>query len=110
MSGQMKLYPAMFLAACTFFCSGIFAALASLLLLSEASLRKGFLLLSISLLCLGAGELLNHPKQRSLQTGESGAGPGYSNYRTRNPCGLGNLLIILAVLLLFGGASVLLYG
>lgn len=62
---------------------------------------KGSLLLSLSLLFFGAGELFNHPKQKLITKRTVQLAKNRAYHRTRNTCGLGNLLDICALLFFF---------
>ena len=64
---------------------------------------KGFRAVGFFCLLLGLGEYLNHPvqkKQTFAQRPDSGP-PTTTLHRSRNPCGLGNTLDVLAVICLF---------
>lgn len=62
---------------------------------------KGSLLLSLSLLFFGTGELFNHPKQKLITKKTVQLTKNREYHRTRNSCGLGNLLDICALLFFF---------
>ena len=63
---------------------------------------KGFRTLGFLFLFLGVGEILNHPVQKSLAfNDQDGSGPHATLHRSRNPCGLGNTLDVLALICLF---------
>ena len=63
---------------------------------------KGIRALGFFLLFLGVGEVVNHPVQKSLALNEQNdSGPHATLHRSRNPCGLGNTLDVLALICLF---------
>jgi len=62
---------------------------------------KALYLFSASLFSLGAGELFNHPKQKIITSETVKTGQKAKYHRKRNSCGLGNLLDICGLLLLF---------
>lgn len=63
---------------------------------------KGLRTLGFFFLFLGAGEILNHPLQKRLAfNDQNGSGPHATLHRSRNPCGLGNALDVLALICLF---------
>ncbi|WP_163337681.1 hypothetical protein [Desulfopila sp. IMCC35008] len=69
--------------------------------------RIGLFCLTASLLFFGIGEVLNHPAHAGNRYMKDGA-PGRFNrfsQRKRIPCGLGNLLFIISLLLLFIGMA-----
>lgn len=66
--------------------------------------RKSMILVAIGMLMFGIGEILNHPLQTGLRYSEN----EHSHlrrffHRHRNPCTLGNLLVILSLLVFFSG-------
>jgi hypothetical protein len=109
MTEQASKYPPMFLTACTLFSIGVLALLGTLLFYRHPPYLKGFFLLSSSLMGFGAGEILNHPKEPVPRFSVDGDNTLPQFYRRRNTCGLGNLLIIVALLLFSGGISSLIY-
>jgi hypothetical protein len=73
---------------------------------------KGLLYIFLGFIAFGAGEILNHPKAQLITTGKDD--DTYSTFskqfhRKRNPCSLGNLCDIGALLLFFIGLSTLLF-
>ncbi len=73
---------------------------------------KGLLYIFLGFIAFGAGEILNHPRPQPVTTGKDGdSSPTFSKqfHRKRNPCSLGNLFDIGALLLFFIGLSALLF-
>jgi hypothetical protein len=73
---------------------------------------KGLLYIFLGFIAFGSGEILNHPKTKLITTGK--VDETYSTFskqfhRKRNPCSLGNLCDIGAILLFFIGLSALLF-
>ena len=63
---------------------------------------KGIRALGFFFLFLGVAEILNHPVQKRLAfNDQNGSGPQATLHRSRNPCGLGNTLDVLALICLF---------
>lgn len=74
--------------------------LAACTMLAPGRTRPALLFLAVSLALFGIGEVLNHPLQIERRFTEDGQAPQLSS-RRRNPCLLGNLLVIGAILFLF---------
>lgn len=67
---------------------------------------------AIGFICLflGLGEYLNHPLQKKLiPSDQDDSGVQEKLHRTRNPCGLGNTLDVLALVCLFIAVSLLFF-
>ncbi len=109
MSEQKSKFPPLFLTACTFFCLGIMGLFSTLWFAGQTPWHQGFFLISSSLVGIGIGEILNHPKEHVVQSTAIDDGHPLDYYRRRSTTGLGNLLIIVAILLFFGGVSSLMY-
>ena len=62
-------------------------------------MAKGMRALGLSFFLLGFGEYLNHPRQKKLHYNEQDdTGPHVTFHRSRNPCGLGNTLDVVALI------------
>lgn len=109
MTKQKRKLPPMFLTACTFLFLGILGFFFTLFAVGATPSLKGFLLVSSSLIGFGIGEILNHPKVQIPQGTSNKENPAGDYYRRRSTCGLGNLMIIIAILLFFVGISSLIY-
>lgn len=73
----------------------------------SSNTRVGLFCLTASLLFFGIGEVLNHPAHSGNRYKKDGE-PGRFNrftQRKRIPCGLGNLLFIVSLLLFFIGIT-----
>lgn len=77
----------------------------------SSDIFKGLLYIFLGFIAFGAGEILNHPKAQQITTGkdDATASSTFSKrfHRKRNPCSLGNLFDIGAILLIFIGLSAL---
>lgn len=74
--------------------------------------RIGLFCLSASLLLFGIGEVLNHPAHSGNRYKKDGEPRKFNRFsqRTRIPCGLGNLLFIISLLLFFIGMAKIITG
>lgn len=73
---------------------------------------KGLLYIFLGFIAFGAGEILNHPKTQlvtSAKDEDTSSTFSKQFHRKRNPCSLGNLCDIGAILLFFIGLSALLF-
>lgn len=73
---------------------------------------EGLLYIFLGFIAFGAGEILNHPKTQMITTGkddDTSSTISKQFHRKRNPCSLGNLFDIGALLLFFVGLSALLF-
>lgn len=71
---------------------------------------KGIMALGFFCLFLGTGEILNHPIQKRLTyNDQDNSGPHVTLHRSRNPCGLGNTLDVLALICLCISLSLLFF-
>ncbi|THB75853.1 MAG: hypothetical protein D6B25_11145 [Desulfobulbaceae bacterium] len=76
----------------------------------DAQIRTGLRALGTSLLMLGIGELFNHPNLHKQLT--AGTDPEMGEPITlpwRKPCGLGNLLLVLSIIMFFISLSYLFF-
>ncbi len=96
---QTRIQP-LLIAAYGVFASGIILFIVLFVFSLPGYLFKTILILSISFAAFGTGELLNHPKQK-LITRETVQTNQTTYHHNRNPCILGNLFDIIALLLLF---------
>ncbi|MGB3221594.1 MAG: hypothetical protein WBB23_02235 [Desulforhopalus sp.] len=77
-----------------------------------SDILKGLLYIFLGFITFGTGEILNHPKTGLITTDkDDDTSSTFSKqfHRKRNPCSLGNLCDIGAILLLFIGLSALLF-
>ncbi len=83
--------------------SGALLALASFSTIPvDIHQAKGLRAIGIFGLFLGIGEILNHPVQKKLELKDQEDTPPLATlHRSRNPCGLGNTLDVLALVCLF---------
>lgn len=101
-----RLPPVLMIAAYGALLLSLLVALSIVLFSPEFHSRIGLLKIAGGLLLFGVGELLNHPAQFRLeQNRKSGARSYRIFHRNRNPCTLGNLAVILALLLFFIGLA-----
>jgi len=71
---------------------------------------KGLRAIGFFGLFLGIGEILNHPVQKKLVlTDQENSLHHTTLHRSRNPCGLGNTLDVLALICLFISLSLFLF-
>ncbi len=71
---------------------------------------KGLRAIGFCCLFLGLGEYLNHPVEKGPAADKrSATDTPATPYRSRNPCGLGNTLDVLAVICLFIAVSYLFF-
>jgi len=91
----------LFIAAYGAFVSAIAIIIGAFIFTLPEHFSKALLILSASFAAFGTGEFLNHPKQKLItpETVQSSQKPKY--HHNRNPCGLGNLLDISGLILLF---------
>lgn len=72
----------------------------------QDALFNGYRLMALGVLLLGIGEVINHPLQTSRTLEEAEATEAQTTrHRRRNPSSIGNLLLIIAILLLCIGFS-----
>jgi len=107
MSQKYQQYPLMYIAAVILAAAGIAIAVAALLLQPERHLYKGLIFLAVAFLNFGGGEILNHPEQAAAD--HHTAGQKEHTVRTRNTCGLGNLLDIVGLLMFFVAMASFIY-
>lgn len=81
--------------------SPLFAVLA--IIEHDPEIQRAFMAVAAGLLFIGTGEILNHPLQTEIRYGDQDLPGPLEKYhhRRRNPSGLGNLLFITGMLLLF---------
>ena len=80
----------------------LLAALSLTLAPADTFVAKGLRALGLSFFLLGFGEYLNHPRQKTLRYNEQDdSGPLVTFHRSRNPCGLGNTLDVVALISFF---------
>lgn len=86
--------------------------LVCIFLVVPSDIFKGLLYIFLGFIAFGAGEILNHPRTQLLTTGKDNDTSSTISrlfHRKRNPCSLGNLCDIGAILLFFIGLSALLF-
>ncbi len=108
MADASTRFPPLFIIACTIFGAGVTGLGCILEVQPTSRIFEGFLYIFIGCIAFGTGEILNHPKTVLLAPKDDRVDSAHF-YRKRNPCSLGNLCDIGALLLLFTGLSVLLY-
>ena len=77
----------------------------ALILQPEYKLLKGSLQIGAGILLFGVGELLNHPRDKTLHGDKEDFHVEKEYTRKRNACALGNLLDIVGLLIFFVGLS-----
>ncbi len=108
MADARNHFPPLFIIACALFGIGVVGLGSTLVLQPDSHILEGFLYIFIGCLAFGAGEILNHPKPRLLTIKDEHLYSAHF-YRKRNPCSLGNLCDIGALILFFIGLSALVY-
>lgn len=85
-------------------------ALIALFMVSQPYQVHGLLILALSCVLFGIGEILNHPSQTSYSFSENGKSPlKRFQHHSRNACALGNLFVIFSLLCFFIGLAKLLF-
>lgn len=107
MSTKAKQFPILYIGAWIMIGFGVVCLGGTLLLQPPSAIFKGLVFISFALILFGTGELLNHPRERLIEPGQSDKSPKF--HRRRNVCSLGNLSDICALLLFFMGLAALLY-
>ena len=83
-------------------CGVVLVAMSFTLFTIDIAQAKTMRAIGLSFLFLGVGEYLNHPVQKRLTYNDrDDSGPQTTLHRSRNPCGLGNTLDVLALICLF---------
>ncbi len=108
MAQQAKMYPPVYIIALITVVAGAALAITALIWQPEKYLFKGMIFMAVSLLNLGGGEILNHPKQ-TIPDEESSGTPVEVEERKRNTCGLGNLMDIVGLMMFFVALSSFIY-
>jgi len=84
------------------FCGIVLVAVSFTIFTADIAQAKSIRAIGLSCLFLGVGEYLNHPVQKRLTFNDlDDSGPQTTLHRSRNPCGLGNTLDVLALIGLF---------
>ncbi|KJR97783.1 MAG: hypothetical protein VR65_22400 [Desulfobulbaceae bacterium BRH_c16a] len=104
-----RKYPPLFIIAFLALAIGLAGVIGVLLLQLPPSTFKPLLLVFSGCIAFGVGEILNHPIERIPEFGQAAGDNDENIYRRRNDCSLGNLLDIVALLLIFIGFARFLY-
>lgn len=100
--------PPLYFAAWAIVALGILGLGTVLLLHPSEQIHTGLLYIFSACIAFGTGEILNHPKPARLTIDKRTPPSELQPSRRRNPCSLGNLFDIGALLLFFIGLSTLL--
>lgn len=102
----MKKIPPLLIAAFTSIVSGFVLVVLNIALPLTADTTKSLYSIASGLIILGCGEILNHPRQIHLEYVENkSATLRQIPHHSRNPCPLGNLMVIIGLLLFFIGIA-----
>jgi hypothetical protein len=102
-------FPPLFVIACLALATGLAGVIGSFVLQLPPSTFLPLLLVSSGCTAFGVGEIINHPIERIPEFGQAPGDNDEMIYRRRNDCSLGNLLDIVALLLIFIGIAKFLY-
>jgi hypothetical protein len=101
--------PFLYVASYFIFLIGVSGLIYIFFLRPPPDIFKGLLYIFLGFIAFGAGEILNHPRPPLITTSMDNGTSSKQFHRKRNPCSLGNLFDIGALLLFFIGLSALLF-
>ena len=91
-------------------CGVVLVAVSFTIFTADIAQAKTIRAIGLSCLFVGLGEYLNHPVQKRLTLDDlDDSGPQTILHRSRNPCGLGNTLDVLALICLFVALGLFLF-
>jgi hypothetical protein len=101
--------PFLYVTSYFIFLTGVTGLIYIFFLHPPSDIFKGLLYIFLGFIAFGAGEILNHPQPPLITTYKDNDTSSKQFHRKRNPCSLGNLFDIGALLLFFIGLSALLF-